>query len=193
VSGGHSPIGLFKELRVQPLDWSRVHIGLVDERWVSQTEPGSNEKMVRESLLRDGASLARFYGMKNAAATPALGAAAAWDAMVTLPRPFDLIVLGMGDDGHTASLFPGSPNLRTALDLAAPEGCIGMSSPIAPHARLSLNLRAILDSRRIIIHILGEDKLRTHAAACDPGLVEAMPVRAGLRQPAVPVQVAWAP
>jgi 6-phosphogluconolactonase len=193
VSGGHSPAGLFEQLRTQVLDWSRVSIALIDERWVEQTDPGSNERMVREALLRDGASAARFFGLKNPARSPEQGAAAAWNASARIPRPVDVTVLGMGDDGHTASLFPGSPNLKSALDPETPEGYIGMWSPSAPHARLSLNLRALLDSRRILIFLLGGAKLRTYAAACGPGPVEEMPVRAILRQQQVPVEVVWAP
>jgi 6-phosphogluconolactonase len=193
VSGGHSPAGLFEQLRTQMLDWSRVSIALIDERWVEQTDPGSNERMVREALLRDGASAARFVGLKNPAPSPEQGAAAAWNASAHIPRPVDVTVLGMGDDGHTASLFPGSPNLKRALDLESPEGYVGMWSPSAPHARLSLNLRALLDSRRVLIFLLGVEKLRTYAAACRPGPVEEMPVRAVLRQERVPVEVVWAP
>jgi len=193
VSGGHSPAGLFEQLRKQALDWSRVSIALVDERWVEPTEAGSNERMVREALLREGAAAARFFGLKNPAPSPELGAAAAWKALAPMPRPIDVTVLGMGDDGHTASLIPGSPNLKTALDLEVPGGYIGMYSPTAPHARLSLNLSAILDSRRVLIFLLGEAKWRTYTAACAPGPVEEMPVRAVLRQERVPVDVVWAP
>lgn len=193
VSGGHSPAGLFEQLRKQALDWSRVSIALVDERWVEPTEAGSNERMVREALLREGAAAARFFGLKNPAPSPELGAAGAWKALAPMPRPVDVTVLGMGDDGHTASLFPGSPNLKTALDLEGPEGYVGMLSPTAPHARLSLNLSALLDSRRMLIFLLGESKWRTYTAACGPGPIEEMPVRAVLRQERVPVEVVWAP
>jgi 6-phosphogluconolactonase len=193
ASGGHSPRGLFERLRAQVLDWSRVSIGLVDERWVEPTDPGSNERMVREALLRDGAAAARFFGLKNPAPSPDLGAAAAWNASVGVPRPIDVTVLGMGEDGHTASLFPGSPHLESALDPNA-SGCyIGMWSPSVPHERLSLNLAGLLDSRRIVIFLLGAEKLRTYAAACGPGPVEEMPVRSILRQQRVPVEVVWAP
>jgi 6-phosphogluconolactonase len=193
VSGGHSPVGLFAQLRVQVLDWSRVSLGLVDERWVESTAADSNERLVRESLWRDKAAAARFIGLKNAAPSPDLGAAAAWKAVAGIPRPVDLTVLGMGDDGHTASLFPGSPHLMSALDPTAVEGCIGMRSPVAPHERLSLNLPALLNSRRILIFLLGEAKWRTYASACGPGPVEEMPVRVVLRQRRVPVEVVWAP
>jgi len=193
VSGGHSPAGLFERLRTQALDWSRVSIALVDERWVERTDPGSNERFLRETLLRDAAAAARFFGLKNPAPSPDLGAAAAWNASARIPRPVDVTVLGMGDDGHTASLFPGSPNLKSALDPETAEGYVGMWSPSVPHARLSLNLRALLNSRRILIFLLAEAKLRTYAAACRPGPVEEMPVRAVLRQQQVPVEVVWAP
>jgi 6-phosphogluconolactonase len=177
VSGGHSPASLFEQLRTQVLDWNQVSIALVDERWVEPTDPGSNERFLRETLLRDHAAAARFVGLKNPAPSPDLGAAAAWNASARVPRPADVTVLGMGDDGHTASLIPGSTNLKSALDPEAAEGYVGTWSPSAPHARLSLNLRALLNSRRILIFLLGEAKLRTYGAACRPGPVEEMPVR----------------
>jgi 6-phosphogluconolactonase len=193
VSGGHSPRELYGQLRLQAFDWSRVSIGLVDERWVEPTDSASNERFVRETLLRDGAAAAQFSGLKNPAPSPDLGAAAAWNASAHLPRPFDVTVLGMGDDGHTASLFPDSPNLKSALDPESAEGYVGMWSPSVPHARLSLNLTALLDSRRIWIYLLGEAKLRTYTIASGPGPEEQMPVRAILRQKQVPVEVFWAP
>ena len=194
VSGGHTPINLFEQLREQTLGWSRVEVALADERWVEPTDPSSNEKLVRDALLRDKAAAARFLGLKNAAALPDLGAIPAWKPYARVPRPFDITVLGMGDDGHTASLFPGSQNLDIALDPTAGAGCVGMWAPTPPHPRLSLNLSALLDSRRIIILISGEAKWRTYLAASDAaGAVKDMPVRAVLRQRHTPVEVIWAP
>jgi 6-phosphogluconolactonase len=160
---------------------------------VDPTDPASNERLVREVLLRDRAAAARFVGLKNAAESPELGAMSAWETFASVPRPFDATVLGMGDDGHTASLFPNSPNLRSALDPAAAPGCVGMRAPTPPHARLSLNLSALLGSRRIYLLILGEDKWRTFTAAAGPGPIEDMPVRGVLRQQNTPVEVVWAP
>lgn len=193
VSGGRSPVRLFECLRTQPLDWSRVCVALADERWVEASDPASNERLVRDFLLQDAAAAARFAGLKNPAATPELGAAAAWDTFARVPRPFDAVVLGMGDDGHTASLFPGLPNLQAALDPSAAAGCVGMRAPTQPHMRLSLNLAALLDSRRIVILITGESKWRTYAAACSVGPAEEMPVRKVLRQKKIPVDVIWSP
>jgi 6-phosphogluconolactonase len=193
VSGGKTPVRLFEMLRAQPLDWSRVCIALADERWVDVKDSGSNEHLVRDVLMKDKAAGARFLGLKNGAPTPDLGAVSAWETFARVPRPFDAVVLGMGDDGHTASLFPGSPNLPSALNPAAVAGCVGMWSPVTPHPRLSLNLTALLDSRRIVVLINGASKWATYTAACAAGAVHEMPVRAVLRQTRTPVDVMWSP
>jgi 6-phosphogluconolactonase len=193
VSGGKSPTKLFELLRAESLDWSRVCVALADERWVDPTDPGSNEKLVRDVLLKGFAAAARFIGLKNGAPTPDLGAVSAWETFARVPRPFDAVVLGMGDDGHTASLFPRSPNLPSALNPAAVAGCVGMWSPVAPHPRLSLNLSALLDSRRIVVLITGAQKWNTYCAASAEGPVQDMPIRAVLRQRRTPVEVMWAP
>ena len=193
VSGGKTPVKFYEQLRARPNEWRRVCIALADERWVDPSDPGSNEKMVREVLLKERAAEARFAGLKNAAPSPDLGAVSAWETFARIPRPFDVTLLGMGDDGHTASLFPGSPNLSIALAASAAAGCVGMWSPSAPQPRLSLNLSALLDSRRILILIEGAGKLSAYEAAAGAGPVEAMPVRAVLRQSRVPVEVIWAP
>lgn len=193
VSGGRSPVRLFEMLRVQAIDWSRVCIALADERWVEVTDPASNERLVRSLLLKDRAAGARFSGLKNAAPTPDLGAVSAWETFARVPRPFDAVVLGMGDDGHMASLFPGSPNLAGALNPGAAAGCVGMWAPVAPQPRLSLNLSALLDARRVVVLITGEEKWRTYLAACAAGPEQDMPVRAVLRQTRTPVDVMWSP
>jgi 6-phosphogluconolactonase len=193
VSGGKSPTKLFEQLRKQRLDWSRVCVALADERWVDPTDPSSNEKLVRDVLLKDNASTAKFIGLKNAAPTPDMGAVSAWETFARVPRPFDLVLLGMGDDGHTASLFPASPNLPSALNPDAVAGCVGMWSPTTPQARLSLNLSALLDTRRIVILINGAQKRRTFTAAGEAGPIADMPIRAVLRQTRTPVEVMWSP
>jgi 6-phosphogluconolactonase len=193
VSGGKSPLKLFAQLSAEKLDWSRVCIALADERWVDPGDAESNEKLVREHLLRGPAGAARFHGLKNGAPTPDMGAVSAWETFARVPRPFDAVVLGMGDDGHTASLFPGSPNLPRALNQSAVAGCVGMWAPVAPQPRLSLNLSALLDSRRIVLLINGAGKWRTYLAASAPGPEQEMPVRAVLRQTHTPVEVLWSP
>jgi 6-phosphogluconolactonase len=193
VSGGHSPTALFERLSSEQLDWDRIGITLTDERWIDAASSDSNEHLVRSHLLRNAAAKAQFIGLKSAAAEPGAAAAASWAGLAPLARPFDYVLLGMGDDGHTASLFPDSPGLGVALDVQQPPGCVGMLAPQPPRARISLNLSALLNARRIGLLILGPGKWATYERACGAGAVEAMPVRALLRQQQVPVAVYWAP
>ena len=193
VSGGRTPAAMFAQLARQPLEWERVQVTLADERWVAEDDPASNEALVRAALLRERASRAQLIGMKNDAPTPAAGAAVAWRSISAMPQPFDVVVLGMGDDGHTASLFPGSAGLDVALDAAAAPACVAMQPRTTPHARLSLNLAALLRARRICIQISGAQKWQVYQRALAAGPVEEMPVRAILRQRAVPVDVYWCP
>jgi len=193
VSGGRSPSALFDALSQAALDWRRVWIALTDERWVDPTSSDSNEHLVRAHLLRNAAASAHFVGMMTDAANPDAAAAGCWSAIARLPRPFDYTLLGMGDDGHTASLFPHSPGLAAAIDAQAPPGCVAMIAPAAPLARMSLNLAALLDSRRIGLLIMGEGKLATYERAVSGGPVSEMPVRALVRQQRVPFTVYWSP
>jgi 6-phosphogluconolactonase len=193
VSGGKSPLGFFRALRQKVLDWSRVCVALADERWVDAHDPASNEKLVRDELLKEQAAAARFLGLKNAAPTPDVGAVSAWETFARVPRPFDAVILGMGDDGHTASLFPHSPNLASALNTGAAAACVGMWAPVAPQPRMSLNLSALLDTRKVVILISGAEKWQTYRAASQEGPTADMPVRALLRQTRTPVEVMWAP
>src|SRR5882762_6318453 len=193
VSGGRTPVLMFAHLARHALDWPRVHITLADERWVGSDDAASNEGLVRATLLRGAAAQARFQGLKNAAVTPAAGAVQAWEALSALPRPFDVVVLGMGEDGHTASLFPGDPQLAAALDASAPPGCLEMHSPAAPQLRLSLNLAALLDARRIFIQILGAQKWQVYQRARAAGEEAELPIRAIFRHSTVPVDVYWCP
>jgi 6-phosphogluconolactonase len=193
VSGGRTPVALFEQLRTEDIGWSGVRIALADERWVGTDDAASNERMVRDVLLRERAAAATFVGLKNAAPTPDAGAVAAWETFARVPRPFDAMLLGMGDDGHTASLFPGSPNLARALDPAAAAGCIGMWAPAPPQPRLSLNLSALLDSRQIVLLISGAGKWLRYRAAAEAGPAHDMPVRGVLHQTRTPVEVCWCP
>jgi 6-phosphogluconolactonase len=193
VSGGRTPTRLFAQLRDEKLDWTRTWVTLADERWVETTSADSNERLVRENLLVGPAAAAHFVGLKNPAPTPEAGADWATRALTRVPHPFDVVVLGMGEDGHTASLFPGSMALARGLDPAAAPTCIAVNALVAPHARVSLNLAGLLDSRRIVLHIEGDAKWAVYQRARTPGPPAELPVRAILQQKEVPVDVYWSP
>jgi 6-phosphogluconolactonase len=193
VSGGRTPVVLFNQLAGEKLPWNKVWVTLADERWVDVHDAASNEQLVRAELLQQQAATAQFIGLKNAAATPEQGADWTWRALSRIKRPFDVVLLGMGDDGHTASLFPDSPHLAQAMNTSLPPACVAMQAPVAPQARLSLNLNALLDARRIILHIQGDAKWAVYQAAKAHGPTAALPVRAVLHQQIVPIEVFWSP
>lgn len=193
VSGGRTPLPLFTRLNQESVPWPSVWITLADERWVPADSPDSNEGLVRQSLLSGPASHAHFIGLKNAAQTPEQGETACSEAIKVMPRPFDVVILGMGDDGHTASLFPQAPQLDKALDPDSRAICMAIDPVTAPHPRMTLTLAALLDSRRIILHIVGDSKWQIYKQACTPGPVSEFPVRAVLQQTKVPIDVYWSP
>ena len=164
VSGGKSPIALFGALRQQALDWPKLHITLVDERYVLATHEASNALLVRTHLLQGPAAQARLHTMVPQLTLPLPPLPTLVQNANTDLRalgPADVTVLGMGADGHTASLFPSAPNLATALDPRSPLACAGMTPTTAPHARLTQTLAWILRSRHLVLPVTGEDKLQT--------------------------------
>lgn len=187
VSGGRSPRPVLEALSHVPIDWSKVVVTLVDERWVEPVSADSNERLVRETLLQGPAAEARFVPMKNLAADAYAGQAAAEPAVAALPWPLDIVLLGMGDDGHTASLFPGAAEL--AEGLSTDTRTIAVTPPAAPHQRLSLTASAILDSRHVFLQIGGAAKKAVYERALAGGRQEKLPIRLALLQDKVPVEV----
>ncbi len=196
MSGGSTPKPLFQALCGRHIPWSKVTLTLADERWVDPAASDSNEKMVRDCLLQEEAVAARFIPLKNSAASAKEGVARCREDLSVFCRPFDLLLLGMGDDGHTASLFPGAAELAAGLDLAGDVGdCLAVTPPSAPHDRISLSAKRLLDSREIILLITGETKWRVYRdALAETGeqAIAEKPVGAILHQQQAPVKVFWA-
>lgn len=189
VSGGGTPVGMFRQLSQCALDWSRVFITLVDERWVAPDHKDSNERLVRENLLQNQAAVAHFISLKSEHGCADDGLAAVTQDLAAMPKPFAVIVLGMGGDGHTASWFPQAANLATLLDPDT-AATVAATDPItAPHQRITLTLAAVLRSRDIIIHITGEHK----EAVLGQASREHYPIAAILEQSNTPVTIWWAP
>ena len=189
VSGGRSPLAFFEALAQQPLHWQRVLVSLADERWVPVNHAGSNEALVRRHLLRGPAAEARFLGLYQVASNLQQAAELADRALAELP-PIDVLVLGMGDDGHTASLFPDSPNLALALQADCPRRVLPMQAPSAPAQRLSLTLPLLAGARLPLLAIQGPAKLTTLRAALAGSEVASMPIRALLHSP---LEIYWCP
>lgn len=167
ATGGSTPGPVYDRLAAADLDWSRVTVTLSDERWVDPASADSNERLVRERLLTGHASRARFVPLKGLG-TPEEDAAAASLVLAGLPRPFDVVLLGMGDDGHIASLFPGSAVLPHGLHpsdgelvIAVPAGA--GRAPAQP--RLSLTLPALKSAGRVLLLFTGRRKFDVLEAA----------------------------
>ena len=193
VSGGSTPRPLFDELSRRPLAWEQVSVTLADERWVAADHEASNEALVRRHLLTEEASEARWVGLTDSSETPEDGCDEIEGRLRSVPRPFDVVVLGMGGDGHTASLFPGAAELADGLDPANERLCLAVRPPEAPYPRLSLTLAALLASRRIVLHVTGQQKWAVYQQALADGPAEELPIRAVLRGAEDRVEVFWAP
>jgi 6-phosphogluconolactonase len=191
VSGGRTPKGFFHLLSQQALDWENVTVTLADERWVNPDHEASNEKLVRENLLINEACTAHFLPLKNAADTAAEGVAELHSKLVGAGA-FSVLILGMGDDGHTASLFPGSTTLAAGLDMKSGNTCLSVQPLEAPHERMSMTLPRLLNSRKIILHLSGDNKLDVLNQALNGDDIEELPVRAVLSQSLAPVDIYWA-
>jgi 6-phosphogluconolactonase len=191
VTGGRSPGAVYDALSAAPLDWSKVDITLSDERFVDAASPDSNERLVRERLLQGRAARASFLGLRGGAQTPQEAAAAASAALSGWP-PFEVVLLGMGEDGHVASLFPGNPALPLALDRAAP-ACIAVppgEGRAPPQPRLSLTLPRLASSRLVIILASGAEKRRVLERALEGGDPMDLPVRAIVKS-APSLRILW--
>ncbi len=195
AAGGTTPGDLYDALSEQDVDWARVSVTLSDERWSTSFADKTTEKLVLSRLIRNRAAPARFIPLRNSHVSPKSGEAFAAVAIGSMPRPFDVVLLGMGQDGHTASLYPHTDGLETALDLSSPALVRAVATPNTERLgeRISLTARAILDSRRIIVLLRGNAKLDAYRwAASAPDPIEA-PIRTVLFQSQVPVEVCWAP
>jgi 6-phosphogluconolactonase len=193
LSGGTTPAPVFRALSQAPLDWDRVDVGLVDERWLLPSDADSNAHLVRSHLLRNHAAAARFEPLTRAGRTIEAAVAAANLHARQTPA---VVVLGMGGDGHTASLFPGMQGLDTAL--AAPTAYVAVDASGCPGAgpwprRISLTPVGLATARTRILLLRGEDKRKVFeraAAGQDP---HELPVRIAITTPGAPLDVYWCP
>lgn len=174
VSGGTTPEPVFQALAERPLPWERLSVTLTDERSVPVANPASNEGLLRRSLLKGTARAARFVPLSD-------------EGVAHLPQRLAAVLLGMGEDGHFASLFPDAANLREGLALPGEASIIDVHTAASPHPRRNLTLARLLATDCLILLAFGEAK---RAVLENPG---ATPVATLLGQGERLLEILWAP
>lgn len=191
VAGGSSPVQCFAALAHKDIDWARVGVIPSDDRWVPGEHDDSNERLVRNTLLVNGAASADLLPFYADETTVEERAAALDKEIRFAPFPFACALLGMGTDGHFASLFPDAENLDEGLDLESSTLCLPVKTEASPYPRISLTLAALSRSDEIVLLIFGDDKRKIYEKA-KAGNIR-YPVTRLLRQKRAPVNVYWAP
>lgn len=158
VSGGSTPKPLFKILSQQAFDWDKVSVTLADDRWVDANHNDSNEKLVKENLLVDKAANANFVSLLTGDADAQQAEAEISSRIDKLGDNLDVLILGMGQDGHTASLFPCSEQIESGLNLQRSLSAIATQPTTAPHQRMSMSLAKILQANNVFLHLVGDAK-----------------------------------
>ncbi len=193
VPGGTTPAPVFKQLSKQNIDWENIHIALSDERWLDASHPQSNEKLIKKTLLINYAEKASFTGMKNAHNSTLAGEFECNETYQNIPTPIDAVMLGMGPDGHFASLFPRSEQINEALNPENKKLCMAINAEGCAVAgeytkRMSMTLAALLNSKTIILLLTGEEKLQVLRQSSN-----LHPVTTLIKQSNTDVELYWAP
>ena len=188
ATGGRSPAPVYDLLAQAPLDWGSVTVTLSDDRVVAPTSPDSNERLVRDRLLVAKAASARFTPLSFDVANVREAALRAEPEVKAL-APYDVMLLGMGEDGHVASLIPGSPVMDEGINPAGERFCLGVPAGVGspPVARVTMTMPALLQARLTLVLISGETKRE---------IIEnggGLPVHLLLEQAKAPVRVLWTP
>jgi 6-phosphogluconolactonase len=192
VSGGSTPQAFLRALSSRPLDWSRVTVTLCDERWVSPDNERSNARLVREALLQDAASAARFVALYVDTPDPESGAAQIAAHIAMLPLPLDVAVLGLGLDGHTASLFPDGDRIEAALAMNGSDPVMPMRAASAGEPRITLTAPVLAAARALYLHIEGPEKKQVFEQIVrDDSAPVYSPLRVLMQHSSAPLAVYW--
>lgn len=178
LPGGRSPVPLFRSLFAQPAPWSDTILTLTDDRWVTMDSEDSNEGLLRRHL-HGPAAAASVVGLVGSQVDATAGAPVTAQRLAQLPAVFSAVVAGLGDDGHTASLFPGQP--WDVIDGAA---CVPGRAPVPPYDRISLTMTRLLSTRRLFLLFGG-----AHRMSLATRMADGLPIGALLSRSPVPVEI----
>lgn len=190
VSGGKTPVRMFRALSRRQIDWRSVVVTLVDERFVPPGDTRSNARLVTENLLVGKAAEASFLPLYRPAESLEQAARAAELVLADLPRPLDVAVLGMGTDGHSASFFPDAPDLTALIENKGGRTVLPVVAPSAGEPRLTLSLQRLCAARFVALHIEGEEKRQVLSAALER---RDRPVSAFFDHAGSGIEIYWAP
>jgi 6-phosphogluconolactonase len=192
LSGGKTPARFMEALSKKRMPWQDVIVTLVDERWVEETSPRSNAGLLRRHLLQGPASNIEFVTLWRPVANPDEAVPAVARVIADLPLPYAAAILGMGEDGHTASFYPGGDRLAEALSPECPDVVIPIRAAAAIEPRLTLTLPVLMAADELLLHIEGEEKRVAFEKAVAGTDILEMPVRALLNSNKL-VKVLWCP
>jgi len=193
VPGGTTPVAVFERLAASPAPWEKVTLIPCDERWVGIEHADSNEGLIRRHLLTGAAAKAQVLGLYRPTATPAEAVAAVTTALAAIPRPFSSVFLGMGEDGHFASLFPGRKETPPALALDNATDVMVLTEPAKGHPRIGLTLRALIDCSHVLLAVTGAEKRIVLDKAMANINTDTYPIAALLRQTRTPIDIFTGP
>ena len=192
VSGGSTPKGFFAALSNKDLPWGKVTITLADERWVDIDSDASNTRLVHDNLLQNKAASATFFHLKQGDELSEMSLLTLNNAAKGIVSPLDVLILGMGEDGHTASLFPCSDEITTGLDTANTDVLMKVVPKTAPHDRITFTFASLINSKNIILHLSGAAKKEVLNKALSATDAFEMPIRAFLQHTDINTNVYWA-
>lgn len=193
VSGGSTPKPLFEFLRKQDLNWEKVIITLADERCVNAQDKDNNGKMIREILLQDHASQATFISLYDKVTEHNIALKHAENNLTNIPSPYDVVILGMGYDGHTASIFPAGTQLEAALDLTTNSSCLLIDPVTVTPLRITQTRKKLLRTNFLALHFFGQDKRDLFDSIINTGHENEYPVSAFIYQDQTPLNVYCSP
>ncbi len=192
VSGGSTPKRLFELISYEPIEWNKVTVSLVDERFLPNGHADQNGELLKEFLLKNQASRANYIPLVFDPSDIENNLKMAISAFENIRRPFTVVVLGMGIDGHTASLFPDSPMLDTAMNKGSSEVLLNITTPSSPYSRITFTRKVLLDAKNLFLHYYGNEKKKILDSVLDSINQDKFPISGFVNQKENPLNIYWA-